>query len=338
MKQNQIPEKYNAAILDSFSGAEGLRLVQRSVPDLKPNEVLVKVAASPINPSDLSFLEGHYHSKKSPPVVPGLEGSGTVVATGKSMMARNLMGKRVACISQDTGDGVWAEYMLTTTKLALPLHRSVNLEQGAMSVVNPLTAIALVNIARIGKHKAIVQTAAASTLGQMINRLSKKEGIQVINVVRSDAQVDLLKGQDAEFVLNSTGQDFQESLYDLCHRLGSRLAFDAVAGPLSFQLLEAMPPQSRVTVYGGLSHEPAMAHPGQLIFQAKAVDGFWLTLYLSKLSLVKFLRIWRRVQKLLANELRSEIRVQYPLKDIKAAVLDYQGQMTGGKVLIRPND
>jgi NADPH:quinone reductase-like Zn-dependent oxidoreductase len=338
MKQTQIPEKYNAAILDSFSGAEGLRIVQRSIPDLQPNEVLVKIAASPINPSDLSFLEGHYHSKKRPPVVPGLEGSGTVVATGKSMMARNLLGKRVACLSQDTGDGVWAEYMVTTTRLALPLHRSVNLEQGAMSVVNPLTAMALLNISRKGRHKTIVQTAAASTLGQMINRLSKKEGIQVINIVRSDAQVDLLKGQGCDLVLNSTGNEFQKMLHDLCHTYEAHLAFDAVAGPLSFQLLEAMPLQSRVTLYGGLSQEPAMANPAQLIFQGKILDGFWLTSFLTKLNLVKFLTIWRRAQKLLSNELRSEIRVQYLLKDIKTAVLDYQSQMTGGKVLIKPNE
>lgn len=338
MKHTQIPEKYNAAILDSFSGAEGLRIEQKSIPELKANEVLVKVAASPINPSDLSFLEGHYHSKKNTPVVPGLEGSGIVVAAGKSMMARRLMGKRVACLSQDTGDGVWAEYMVTTARLALPLHRSVSLEQGAMSVVNPLTAMALLSISRKGRHKSIVQTAAASTLGQMINRLSKREGIQVINIVRSNAQVDLLKGQGADFVLNSTEQDFQKSLYDLCHEFGSRLAFDAVAGPLSFQLLEAMPPQSRVTVYGGLSQEPAMANPAQLIFQGKVVDGFWLTSFLTRLNFLKFLKIWRRSQKLLSNDLKSEIRVQYPLKDIKTAVMDYQSQMTGGKVLIKPNE
>jgi NADPH:quinone reductase-like Zn-dependent oxidoreductase len=338
MKQKQIPETYKAALLDSFSGAEGLRVVERSMPELKPNEVLVKVAASPINPSDLSFLEGHYHSKKTTPVVPGFEGSGTVVAAGKSTMARRLIGKHVACLSQDTEDGVWAEYMVTTARLALPLHRSVSLEQGAMSVVNPLTAIALLTISRKGRHGTIVQTAAAGTLGQMIYRLSKKEGIQVINIVRKDTQVELMKGLGAEIVLNSAEEAFQQALHDVCHKLDAHLAFDAVAGPLSFQLLEAMPPQSRVSVYGGLSHEPAMANPGHLIFQEKVLDGFWLTSFLTQLNLVKLVSVWRRAQRLLSNELRSEIRVQYPLKDIKAAVLDYQSQMTGGKVLIRPNE
>ena len=337
MKSKQIPQTYNAAILDSFSGAEGLRIVQRSIPELKPNEVLVKVAASPINPSDLSFLEGHYHSKKTPPVVAGFEGSGTVVAAGKSTMARRLLGKQVACLSQDTEDGVWAEYMVTTSRLALPLHKSVSLEQGAMSVVNPLTALALLTISRKGNHKTIVQTAAAGTLGQMIFRLCKKAGIRVINIVRKDTQVDLLKGQGAEIVLNSSDQDFQQALSEACHDYDAHLAFDAVAGSLSFQLLEAMPSKSRVSIYGGLSQEAAMVHPGHLIFQEKVLDGFWLTSFLTQLSILKFLSVWRQGQKLLSNELRSEIRVQYPLKETKAAVLDYQNQMTGGKVLIRPD-
>lgn len=334
MKQFQIPEEYSAVILDSFSGAESLRMELRSIPKLKDNEVLVKVAASPINPSDLAFLEGHYDSKKQPPVVPGFEGSGTVVATGKSMMARNLMGKRVACMSQDTGDGVWAEYMVTTSKLALPLHRSVSLEQGAMSVVNPLTAVALTEIAKKGGHKAVVQTAAAGTLGQMVLRLCQSEGIRVINIVRNESQVDLLKKQGAEIVLNSSESEFQQKLSDVCHQYNSRIAFDAVAGSLSLQLLEAMPPRSKVTVYGALSHEVVMANPGQLIFQTKAIDGFWLTESLANKNLIQLLKLWRRTQKLLTKELKSEIRIKYPLKEVKTAVLDYQKQMTGGKVLI----
>lgn len=337
MKQTQIPETYNAVVLDSFSATPDLKVEKRTVPELTHNEVLVKVAAAPINPSDLSFLEGHYYSKKQLPVVPGFEGSGTVVATGKSRMARNLLGKRVACLSKDTGDGVWADYMVTTSKLALPLHRSVSLEQGAMSVVNPLTAISLVDIARKGRHGTILQTAAAGSLGQMILRLCHKEGIQVINIVRRESQVDLLKNQGAEIVLNSGESDFQEKLTDLCHKYNARLAFDAVSGPLAFQLIEAMPPRSKVSVYGGLSQEPVMANPGQLIFQTKVIDGFWLTESLARKNLLQLLKTWRQAQKLMLKELRSEIRIKYPLNEVNKALQDYQKQMTGGKVLLTPN-
>lgn len=195
MVQNTIPEEMNAVVLDSYGGPNALRVVKRPVPKPGANEVLVKVAASPINPSDLVFLEGLYGFKKPTPVVPGFEGSGTVIGAGKGLMGKFLMGKRVACVSQDAGDGVWAEYMVTPVSYALPLHASVSLEQGAMSVVNPLMAVALLELAKVKKHRSVVQTAAASTLGQMILRLFNSENISVINIVRREEQVRLLKEQ-----------------------------------------------------------------------------------------------------------------------------------------------
>src|SRR6266508_3089909 len=115
------------------------------------------------------------------------------------------------------------------------LDTSVSLEQGAMSVVNPLTALAFLTLAKEGRHKAIVQTAAASVLGQMVNRLCKSEGIQIINIVRREAQKELLKEQGAEIVLNSSDPNFSQHLWDVCQHYQSRIAFDAVAGPLTIQ-------------------------------------------------------------------------------------------------------
>ncbi len=338
MVQIQIPDQMTAVVLDSYSGVEALRVERRPVPKPGPNQVLVEVAASPINPSDLAFLEGRYGFKKPCPVVPGLEGAGIVVAVGAGMMGRYLLGKRVACLRQAVGDGVWAEYVVTSaTGGALPLHRSVSLEQGAMSAVNPLTAIAFLEIAKQGKHKAMVQTAAASSLGQMVHRLSQSEGIQAIHVVRRDAQVEFLKRQGAAMVFNSNAPDFDQKLHDACCQYQARLAFDAVAGPLTQQLLEALPPLGKVTVYGGLSYEPAQASPEQLIFQNKTVDGFWLGPWLARKNRIEVLLMWRRAQKLLSTELRSEIRAQYPFQQAKKAVQEYQSQMTGGKILLRPN-
>jgi len=253
------------------------------------------------------------------------------------MMGSYLYGKRVACVSQAKGEGVWAEYMVTNTNFSLPLERSVSLEQGAMSVVNPLTALALLTLAKKGKHKAFLQTAAASALGQMINRLCRREGMLVINIVRREAQVELLKQQGARLVLNSSAPNFDQQLHEVCRRYQVRLGFDAVAGPLTGQLLEAMPPHSKVTVYGGLSFQAVQADPGQLIFQDKALDGFWLTTWLAEKNLMQSLMTWRRAQRLLGTELKSEIRAQYPLQAAQKAVREYQSQMTGGKVLFRPD-
>ena len=336
MTNPQIPEEMTAVVLDAYTGVDALRVEKRPVPKPGPNQVLVKVAASPINPSDLAFLEGNYGFKKKTPVIPGFEGSGTVVAVGSGMMGRYLNGKRVACLSQGEGDGVWAEYLVTSATLALPLASSVSLEQGAMSAVNPLTAIAFLDIAQKGKHKTIVQTAAASALGQMVNRIFQNNGIQVINIVRRDSQVEMLKNAGAKIVLNSTDADFAKELKKVCKEHQAHLAFDAVAGPLTLQVLNAMPNHSKVTVYGGLSFEAAQADPGALIFKGKSVDGFWLTSWLGKKNPLQSLRFWQRAQKLITTDLKSEVRGRYPLSGVKEAVQEYQNQMTGGKILLVP--
>jgi NADPH:quinone reductase-like Zn-dependent oxidoreductase len=338
MARENIPNEMAAVVLHSYDGPDGLRVEQRAVPSPGRDEVLVKVAASPINPSDLAVLHGRYGFKPDPPFVPGGEGSGTVVAVGPGPMGRYFQGARVACLWDGKRDGAWAQYMVASTKGgALPLHESVSLEQGATSTINPLTASAFIEIAKKGGHKAIVLTAAASALGHMVNRLASSEGIRVVNVVRRDAQVELLRQQGASVVLSSADSDFDEALRDACHEHDAHLAFDAVAGELTGRVLCALPPDSKVTVFGGLSFAAAQATPDQLIFEKKSVDGFWLGPFINSKNLLQIMLTWRRAQKLLATELKSDIRAEYPLSDAPRAVEEYLRQMTGGKLLLRPN-
>jgi NADPH:quinone reductase-like Zn-dependent oxidoreductase len=338
MSQTQIPDQMTAIVLDSYTGAEALRIAQRTVPKPGKDEVLVKVAASPINPSDLAFLEGEYGFKNPPPIVPGGEGSGTVVAVGPGSMGRYFLGKRVACLWNGEGDGVWAEYMVASTKGgALPLDKSVSLEQGAMSTINPLTASAFIEIAKAGRHKTIVLTAAASSLGQKVNRLGRSEGIQVINIIRKDREAQILKQQGAAIILNSSETDFDEQLHDACHQHGAHLAFDAVAGSLTEQLLEALPQHSVVTIYSCLSYESPQVNVDHFIFQNKAINGFWLGPWITNKNIIQILKMWRRTQKLIATDLCSEIRAQYPFREARKAVQEYTSQMTGGKILLTPN-
>ena len=324
------------AVLNSYSGADALSIGQRPAPTPGRNEVLVKVAFSPINPSDLATLEGHYGFKDPTPIVPGGEGSGEVVAAGPGVMASYFLGKRVACAGWGIGGGVWSEYVVKSVKGGvLPLNKSLSLEQGAMSIINPLTASAFIDISKKGGHKAIALTAAASSLGKMVNRLGRNEGIQIVNVVRRDAQVDLLKAQGAEIVLNSNEAGFEQELHDACHQTNTRLAFDAVAGQLTGQLLKAMPTNSKVTVFSALSREAVQASPGLMIFENKTINSFWLGPYISNQSILKTMRLWKRAQKQIPNNLKSEIRKIYPLQKVKEAIRDYRSQMTGGKILLR---
>jgi NADPH:quinone reductase-like Zn-dependent oxidoreductase len=229
--------------------------------------------------------------------------------------------------------------MVVSTKGgALPLRESVSLEQGATSVINPLAASAFIEIAKKGGHEAIVLTAAASSLGRMVNRLASSEGIEVINVVRRDGQVELLRQQGVSIVLNSSDSGFDEALRNACHEYDAHLAFDAVAGELTARLLRALPSNSKVTLFGALSFEPPKTTPGQLIFENKSMDGFWLGPFIASKNLVQTMLMWRRAQKLLSTDLRSDIRAEYPLEDAPRAVEEYVSQMTRGKVLLRPNE
>ncbi len=338
MSQPTLPDTMTVVVLDAYQGAESLRVEERPVPRPGRNQLLVKVAASPINPSDIMFMNGTYGFERPLPTVPGFEGSGDVVAFGQGsgLLARWLKGKRVACVTQDEGDGVWAEYALIASNRALPLAQSISTEQGAMSAVNPLSAVAMIDIARSRRQRSIINTAAASALGQMLNRLGKSEGVEIINIVRRAEQVAALKQQGIQHVLNSSDDDYLEQLRDLSHRMQTHLAFDAIGGDSTLQLLDAMPNGSTVLIYGNLSNQPARADTSSLIFRDKHIGGFYLTDWLLPKNLGQLLLLWRKAQGLLTSSLHTEIRARYPLSQVHEALATYQRQMTGGKILLVP--
>ncbi|HTK95499.1 MAG TPA: zinc-binding dehydrogenase [Terriglobales bacterium] len=334
-----LPSAMRAVQLRSYDGKpESLTLVEAPVPAPGPGQALVKVAASPINPSDLMFIRGLYGFRKPVPATPGFEGSGTVMAVGGGALAGFLKGKRVACHATDpaTTGGMWAEYIVVPANACVPLRKNIDLEVGAMMLVNPFTAWALVEEARREKHKAMVQTAAASALGQMIVRLGKKFGIPTINVVRRNEQVELLRSAGAKHVLNSADPGFEAALRELSRQLGATIAFEAVGGELSRRILSAQPKGSRMLVYGGLSLQPVQADPGSLIFEGKSVEGFWLSAWLARKSLLARAGLAGQVQKLLGADLKSPIRARYPLADVARALSEYAANMTAGKALLVP--
>jgi|SRR5579871_173330 len=335
-----IPTTMRAVQLRDYEGTpNSLSVVETPVPRPGPGEVLVQVHASPVNPSDLMFIRGLYGFKKALPTVPGFEGSGTVVEAGSGMMARYMQGRRVACAAADpaVGSGVWAEYMVTSAKFCVPLGKKVEMEHAATMLVNPFSAWAMADMARRGKHRAMVQTAAASALGKMMVRLGQKFSIPVVNIVRRPEQVDLLRSLGAEHVLNSNDAGFDEGLSDLCQRLGATIGFDAVGGDMSARVLKAQPKGSRLVVYGALSLGPNQIDPASLIFEDKHVEGFWLSAWLRRQNILNQLRIAGQIQELLAGELKTDIQARFSFKDARQAVEQYAGNMTAGKVLLVPH-
>lgn len=329
-----MTEMMKAIELTSYDGVSGLRLVEKPVPTPGRDEVLVKVATASINPSDLMFIIGRYGFTKELPVVGGFEGSGTVIATGDTLMARYMKGRRVAFAVQESGDGTWAEYAVTKPTLCVPLIKGVTLEQGASLLVNPLTAWALIDIAKKGKHKAFVQNASAGALGRMITRLGDKMGLTSINIVRRQGQVDLLKSEGVKHVLNSSDPDFDQQLKSLAKALNARIAFDPVAGEMTGRVLHNLPTYSTIHVYGALSESASIVDPGQLIFGDKQIKGFWLATWLSRQGLINQLRTSTKVQRVLGSELKTTVQARYSLEDGIKGIEQYANNMTDGKVLL----
>lgn len=317
---------------------ESVTVVDRPAPKPGPGEVLVRVAASPINPSDLAFMNGLYGFTKPLPTIPGFEGSGTVIDAGSGLMPRYLKGKRVACTAADPkiSGGMWAEYVVTSAQLCVPLSKDVSLDQAAMLLVNPITAWAMVEIARREHHRAIVQTAAASALGRMVIRLGRRFGIPVINIVRRPEQVELLKKDGADHILDSSCSSFDADLRKSTRELGATMGLDAVSGELTARVLRAQPKHSRMLVYGALSLAAVQVDPGSLIFEDKKLEGFWLSAWLAGQSFFRKLRLSRQIQSLLSSDLKSEIREKVPLENAASAIQEYAKNMTAGKILITP--
>ena len=318
------------------SDFDHIAVEERPVPTPGKGQVLVRVAASPINPSDLMFLAGRYGVTKRLPTVPGFEASAVVVAAGPALLGRMLLGRRVACASQ-SGDGVWAQYAAVSAAQCLPLISSVDDEQGATMLVNPFTAWALIDIARQRHAKTIVATAAGSALGQMTWRLGKRQGVDVIGVVRRLEQAEELRTAGMR-VYCTADPDMDKQLAKICRQEKITLAVDAVAGDTASRVAEALAPGGAVIVYGALSLRNPSLSPSDLIFAGKSLEGFWLTKWFAKRGLAAILIDAPRVQRLIGDELHTRIQGRYSLDRISQALEAYTSNMSDGKVLITPQE
>jgi len=305
------------------------------IPEPGPGEVLVKMQASPINPSDLAMIRGDTPGSCYP-YTPGLEGSGFVVKAGRGLIPALRKGKRVACTPVPGKDGTWADYLVTSAMRCYPLPADISTEQGSMTLVNPMTALAFIEIARKEKHRAMVNNAAASALGKMLVRLCDKYQIPLICIVRKGKHVNTLRQLGAEYVLDSSEDSFQEELHRLSRELCTTLVLDAVTGEQTSRLLDAVPPGSRLIAYARLSGENITVDPGSLILEDKQLSGFNLGNWLQSKSLFFKIRFLKRVGRMLSGTLASQIRRTMPLEKVEEAITLYTNNMSEGKILLIP--
>lgn len=339
-----IPERMRALLLHALDkdierALAGLEVAELPVPVPRRGQVLVRIEAAPCNPSDLLLLQGKYGSLKTAPFVPGWEGAGRVVASGGGMLSRWLLGKRVACGLQGDRNGTWAQYAVANVTECIPLQRALGVEQGASLIINPLTALGLLDTARRHGHRAAIHTAGASQVGRMLLAMSRNLDYPMIHVVRRAAQVELLHSLGASHVLNSSEVDFVDQLRELAARLKATIAFEAVAGNLTATVLNCLPPRSTVFLYGSLSEEPCDGmNPSDFIFHGKTVTGFLLPHWLERHSLLRILWLARRAQNMIIRgEISTLVQRRVSLDQAATGLQHYVRHMTEGKVLIVPH-
>ena len=286
------------AVIYTAVGEYSYSNTTKEIPTPQRGQVLIKVECCALNPSDLYMLGGKYSGNYSFPLVPGVEGSGTVVASGGGFMAWSIMGKRVAFSRRSdragiySKDGAYAEYIIADAMGCISLDANSSFEKGAGSIVNPISAVGLLDRCLTYKAKAVIQTGAASQLGRMMIRLLRDSGVPLINIVRRDEQVTLLKEKyGAEHVLNSETPDFMTEFKALSKKLGANVCIECVAGDMTGKVVEAIQKNGIVITYGLLSEKPMGGiHP--IDFMAKNVrfEGFFLPNWMKEKSTWALLR------------------------------------------------
>jgi NADPH:quinone reductase len=360
------------------SGALEVSIKQSPVPTPQENEVLVRVEAAPINPSDLGLLFGPADlqgavlsgsaalpvltaimpeaavramaARLDQPLPVGNEAGGVVIAAGASAEAQALLGKTVGIL----GGAMYTQYRCVKVHECLPLPEGTSSVEAASCFVNPLTALCMTEAMRREGHTALVHTAAASNLGQMLVKICLKDGIPLVNIVRSAAQADLLRGIGATHVCDSTTPTFLADLTAALVETGATIAFDAIGGgKLAGQILTCMEAAAvkrmkefsrygsdtfkQVYIYGGLDMAPTTLN--RSFGFSWAVSGFLLTPFLAKIGRDAVQALRGRVAAELTTTFHSSYSQEISLTDMLNLDIAraYNQRATGQKYLVRPH-
>lgn len=258
---------------------ELLQIKKVPLPKVKFGYALIQVDAAPINPSDVMFIRNQYGVSPKEGDIPGFEGCGTVLAANAGPYGWWLKGMRVSFGGQN-GQGSWAQYAVVSVFSCIPVSSKLPVETAGTLIVNPMTAIGLIKKARKHRAKAIVINAAGSSLGRLIVSLARRQGIEVLGIVRRHEAAGPLRRLGAHVLVSST-DDFLEKFRELVNQISATVLLDAVAGEQTGDLLGAMPDRSLAIVYGQMSQQGEIGcisfDPDDLVFRQKRIDGYWLS-------------------------------------------------------------
>ena len=312
--------------------------LEKPVP--RAGEVLVRILATPVNPSDLMFIRGRYTVPAQCPATPGFEGVGIVEVSGGGLRGRLFLNRRVVVLNRKGGN--WAEYAVVPATEVIPISRHLSVEQAATFFVNPATAWVMTReVLRVPQGDWLVQSAAGSALGRMIIRLGKSVGFKTFNIVRRESQANELRQLGADHVevfdeKCNTSEELVAAIKKVTHADGTGFAIDAVGGATGSAIVHSLRQRGRMLAYGTLSNEPLVFSPRVLMTTGSSVEGFWLGSFMANVSLPFKLRFVQRLTKLIGSGvLGTEIAGSYSLDQITEAVKASEDSTVSGKVLLR---
>jgi NADPH:quinone reductase len=312
--------------------AEVLSVEEVERPSAGAGQVLVRMRARAVNPSDLLTVQGLYGALPKLPATPGLEGMGEVAEVGEGVTHLRA-GQRVIPLGVA---GTWQEYLVAGAAQVIPVPDSVSDQTAAQFVVNPLTAW-IMTVEELGLQPGewLLQTAAGSTLGRVVLQLARLRGFKTINVVRRRAQAEELKALGADEVISTDEEDLVERVKEITGRAGLTKAIDAVGGETGGAVVSALGRGGVLLVYGLLSMEPMPVDSGRMIFTTSTIRGFWLGDWFQTAPPERQQAVTAELLGLMAaGEVVPPVEAEYPLTEVLAAVRHSVRPGRGGKVLL----
>jgi NADPH:quinone reductase-like Zn-dependent oxidoreductase len=311
---------------------EILQTVERPLPEPGPGEVRIKVIASPINPSDVMFVQNLYGIRPKFPSSPaGFEGVGIIDGLGEGVQLRE--GMRVSF----TGVGAWSEYAIANHRALIPVPDAMTDDVAAQLFVNPFTAFAMVEESGVPSGGWLMLTACGSAFGKMVIQLCKKKGIQTIGTVRRDDLNEELKALGLTEVINTETQNMAARVKEITGGKGAECVLDAVGGHTASEALKCLGKGGTMLIYGLLSLQDPNFNVGLMIFKELTVRGFWLTDWMRRATPEARQEVSQNVISMLASgQIQLPVEATYNLDQIAQAMEHSERHGRWGKILVKP--
>ena len=311
--------------------AEILNVIEKDLPQPGPGEVRIRVGASPINPSDIMFVQNLYGIRPQLPSGAGFEGMGVLDAVGEGVVLE--VGQRVSF----TGVGAWSEYAIAHHKALIPVPDEMTDEVAAQLFVNPFTAFAMVEEANVPAGGWLMLTACASAFGKMAIQLCQQRGIKTIGTVRRNDLNDELRALGLTEIINTETDNMAARVKQITDGQGVACVLDAVGGQTASEAMKCLGKGGTMLIYGLLSMQDPTFNAGLMIFRELTIRGFWLTDWMRRVDAKTRQRVAGEVIGMLASgQIKMPVEATYPLADIAKAVTHSDSPGRWGKILIKP--